>query len=253
MISLPASVQRRKLEMSSSTSRRIKNLQEAKSADDVDKVIDALVQIGQPAIPELLQYAKSPERRRWILVMRIVQKMGYPANKSAMPFIVSQASNLNSPNWNIALSMLKEIGEPAIPEVRDTLSFYSQDCDEYHPEIQGLCTLLEQMGSPVIDSLVSDLLYLLETGTDENFVDEYALWPLRKIGSPKANAAVPLLRDKILSRRKPHIRQVSIEALQDFDPSIVRTLVPILCDCLADDSPAIRASASKILSVLERV
>jgi hypothetical protein len=236
--------------MSSLTSRLIENLQEAKSADEVDKVIDAFVQIGQPAIPELLQYVKSPERRRWILVMRIVQKMGYPANKSAMPFIVSQVSNLNSPNWSIALSMLKEIGEPAIAEVRDALHFYSQDCDEYHPEIQGLCTLLEKMGSPVIDSLVPDLLYLLETGTDENFVDEYALWPLRKIGSPRANAVVPLLRDKILSRRNPHIRQVSIEALQDFDPSIVQPLVPILRDCLADNSSAIRTGASRILSIL---
>jgi len=117
--------------------------------------------------------------------MRVLQKIGYPANRSAIPFMVSIASDMNSPGSDVAFAMLKEIGEPTIPDVRDALRYFSQDCDEYSLEIQGLCTLLEEISSPAIDPLLPDLIHLLEVGTDDNFVDEYTLWPIRKIGSPK--------------------------------------------------------------------
>ena len=63
--------------------------------------------------------------------------------------------------------------------------------------IQENCVLLEQIGSPTIAVLLPELLHLLAIGTDANYVYEYALGLIRKIGSPKANAAIPIISKKI--------------------------------------------------------
>lgn len=170
-------------------SQLIRNWEQAHSSDEISQVVDALAQIGEPVVEPLLQYARdhptsSPRHRT---VMRVLAKIGYPANRSGLSFMAGIASNQNSSAWDIAVEALKEIGEPAIGEIRETLLFCYRDLDDYRFEIQSLCILLGQMGSPVIDPLLPELLHILEIGTDENRVDEYALGPLRKIGSPKAD------------------------------------------------------------------
>lgn len=238
--------------MDNPISHLIKTLEQAKTTGEIDRAIDELAQIGETAIPDLLRSVKSPPHRKGLqkATMRILQKMGYPANRLAIPFVVGIASDINSPGWDIALTVLREIGEPTLPDILDALQYCSRDYDEYSLCIQGLCTLLEQMGSPTIDPLLPELLHLLEIGTDENLVDEYALWPIRRIGSPRADAAVPLLREIITGKRSDHIRRVAIEALQDFAPPVIQPLTPVLRGCLLDESEAIRAAAHKVLAAL---
>ena len=233
----------------------IQALDTAQTTEDLDQIINRIAQIGEPAIPELLQYEKTlysrPTRRR--TVMRIFQLMGYPTNQSALRSIVVEASRINSPGWETAMNILISIGEPAILEVGSALHFYFMDLDKYHPEIQGLCVLLEQMGSPLIDPLLPELLHLLEEGTDSNFVDEYALWAIRKIGSPKADASIQILNRIILSKRGEHIRKIAIDALRKFDASGIRPLLPVLRGCLSDPSAAVRASSQKVLEYLGEI
>jgi len=232
----------------------IHELDGAKSPEDKLKPTKQLAQIGEPAVPELLRYTISPSvnisRARQNAVIKVLLFMGYPANRSAIPYMVSQASNMNSSGWEDVLEALENIGEPVIPAVRQALKFYAKDLNEYSIEIQGLCLLLEQMGMPAIEPLAPDLLQILVAGTDENHVDEYALRPLRKIGSPKADAAIPILEKIIAGQRRNYIRKVAINALEDFDPSAVRRLVPILKQYLSDEAEKVRESARKILKDL---
>jgi hypothetical protein len=241
--------------MSKSINEQIQALVAAKTRDEMIQISNRIAEIGEPAIPELLQYANqlSPRTGKLATVIRIFQKIGYPANRLAIPLLVSTASNTNSSGWEEAMDTLIEIGEPALSEVHNAIQFYSKDLDFYNPEIQGLATLLKLMGSPTIDSLLPDLVFLLKAGTDENHVDEYALWALRKIGSPKADVVLGYLSEIISSYRSKEIRKASIEALNDFDRSTVRSLIPVLRNCLFDDEEAVRHSAEEILQVLGEV
>jgi hypothetical protein len=237
--------------MSDSISQLIQAAATAKTIEEKDKFINQLAQIGEPAIPEMLKYERTHgvvAEHEWVL--KIYQLIGYPANRSAIPSIVAHASIINSNYWEIAMDILISIGEPAIPDVRETLRYCFKDLVEYCLEIQGLCVLLEQMGSPLIDPLLPELLFLLENGTDENYVDDYALWPIKKIGSPKADAAIPFLSRTILSKRGEYFRKASIEALLSFDLEGIRPLLPMLRECLSDPSGAIRASAKKVLEAI---
>jgi hypothetical protein len=67
-------------------------LDAARTTEEVIQVSSRIAKIGEPAIPELLRYAKQLYPRPGGLgtVMRIIQTMGYPANRSAIPFIVSR-------------------------------------------------------------------------------------------------------------------------------------------------------------------
>jgi len=230
-------------------------LDTAQTNEEVIQVSKRIAEIGESAIPELLQYAKQlyPRPSGLASVMRILKLMGYPANRSAFPFIVSQASNINSSGWETALNTLIEIGEPALPELRNALQFYTQDLDEYQNEVQGLAILLKLMGSPLIDPLLPDLLLILEAGTDENHVDEYILLPLGEIGSPKADDALNYLHTIIASSRSKQIRKASIDSLSKFEHSKIRSFIPVLRDCLYDDDEVIRTSAVKILNYLGEI
>jgi len=228
------------------------SLEAVKSIKEMNEVSNKIADIGEPAVLYLLQYAKPPRFSAGsdIIVMRILQKIGYPGNRAALTYIVSHASDINSTAWEVAMDILVSIGEPAMSEVHEALQFYSRKPFSYRFEIQGLTTLLEKMGSPLIDPLLPDLLVLLRVGTDRNEVGEYAISPIRMIGSPKADKALKYLGKIISSQCKKRIRKLSIEALSDFDPEAVRPLVPVLQDCLSDQDDEIRQCAENILKVL---
>ena len=94
--------------MDNSISQLIRTLDMARTTDDVEQIINRIADSGESAIPELLQYEKTLYRQPsgYKSVMRIYQLMGYPANRSAIPTIVSQASSMNSPGCEIALAKL---------------------------------------------------------------------------------------------------------------------------------------------------
>lgn len=238
--------------MSNSISQLIQSLDTALTIDDVEQVIKSIAQIGETAIPALLEYEKTLYRQpsRYKTVMKIYQLMGFPANHSAIPSIVSQASRSNSPGWGIALSILLSIGPDAIPEIRNALHFYFKDLDSNSLEIEALCVLLKKINSPTIDPLLPELLFLLENGTDENHVDEYAIASIKLIGSPNANAAIQILGKIILSKRSDRIRKISIDALRDFDITVVRFLAPILQESVNDSSSVIRSSSQEVLNLI---
>jgi HEAT repeat protein len=238
--------------MSEKISELLIELDSAETRDQINQIVDRIAKFGELAVPELIQYVKQSTSGHGakVSVIRILQKMGYPANRPALQFMVGQASNINSSGWEIVLSALVDIGEPVIPEVRDAVRFYSLNINNYSIEIQGLATLLELMGSPRIDPLLPELLFLLESGTDENEVDLYALWPLRKIGSPKADIALDQIAKIISSHRSTTTRKAAIDTFIYFDLSAVRPFVHILKDCLSDDEKTIRESAVKILNAL---
>ena len=239
--------------MNATVPQLIQNLEHTASDVEMKQTMDALVQKGSESVPDLLSAVGNLPQRKGLrrTVTQIFQRIGYPSNTAAIPFLVGIASDINSPGWENALTALKEAGEPILPQVHEAIQFYSKDYDQYGLYFQGLCTLLEEMGSPIIDSLLPDLLQLLEVGTSDNFIDEYALWPLSKIGSPKADAAVSILKQKIQAKDQGEVRPAFILALQYFDLASVKQLAPVLYECLSNPSIPVQESARKILSLIE--
>ena len=64
--------------------------------------------------------------------------MGWPMNANALEFIVSDASNVNSSNYENSRSALLAIGKAVLPEIGFALEFYRRDVEFYRAEIQSL-------------------------------------------------------------------------------------------------------------------
>jgi len=209
----------------------------------------ALIALGERAIPCLIGALEmSDYQQAWPRIMQIIQQIGGPKSRSAVPVLLTFLKDGNKPYYGPAFQTLLQMGESVVINAHDILTYCWSD-DSW---VQGVCVLLERMDSIRLDMLLSALLNLLRIGTDENCLDESAIGPLCKIGSPKADAAIPLLIEKIDSSRGDDIRLAAMEALPRFDPQAVQVAVPVLQNALADPSEQVRDEARKVLDWLER-
>jgi hypothetical protein len=165
----------------------------------------------------------------------VLDVIGFPDNRVALPYVVSMAADINSINWELAVDILQRLGTDAVPEIRVALRAYSQDYEEYNLYIQGLCQVLEGMPPDVSKQAMPELLTLFEEGTDGNYGDEFALWPLKKIGSPNGDSVIPMLAGKISAKnRSVRIRKKCIEALRHFDQEKIKPCVHQLRNAIQD-------------------
>jgi len=220
-------------------------------SEQKERAFLSLLTLGDQALPCLIgalsmkKYAPA-----WPLLIQIIQIIGTHASiDDAIPPLLRFLKDSNKPIYEVAYKSLLTMGDVVLYNARDILAYCWSD-DVW---IQEVCVLLTNMNTVHLDMLVPEILHLFEIGTDENCLDEHVIDLLCKIGSPKANAVVPLLQEKILSRNRESIRHASIEALQYFDPSIIRPLIPLLRECLSDPSEAIRSSAKKVLEALDEM
>jgi len=237
--------------MNPQISEQIEALKCALRIEDIDQAVDELARHGENAMPGLLEATKAIPamkllRRRFI---KAIRKIGYPANASAIALLVCTAADVNSPSNGLAVETLKEIGAPAVPQIRQTLLFNANGECQDAAAVDSLCGLMAALGSPVIDPLLPELLDLLRR--QDSWFDLAAIAPLGVIGSPNANAAIPILQEKFLDQsRLLAVRKAAIEVLDKFDPLTVRPLAGDLRVCASEQPEPIRTSAQKILSWL---
>jgi hypothetical protein len=234
--------------------KMMKELTETKTQRIRSSILQKLAANGEEIVPWVLEYAIiPPSQPKSLSVLEFLDEISYPRNKESLKHIVSVISNPNDLGWEMAFTIAMRIGEPIIPEIRESIRYYMNDLDFNNLCIQGLCQFLEEADPIYAAEALPELIDLLKSGTDKNHVDEYALWPIRKIGSPKANVVLELLGKIIISKRGLPIRKASIDALTSFDPLAVQLLTNVLKACLSDESKAIRESAKNILSRWARV
>jgi hypothetical protein len=239
-------------DMDSRIPNLIEEMMRADTLDEIRHLQDEIAVFGEAAVPDLLAASKAIPRSlaksSWIV--EVLVKIGYPANQLAILSLVDHACNSNSPGYEIAFDAVLSIGEPTIPAVRDCLQFYSRSRYDDGNAIMELCYLINHSDPCLAEQLVPDLIGLLEK--KHKWYAEYVIETLCKVGSPKADLAIPLLREKILDNSRSHrrrsVRKAAIEALPCFDPAVVKPLIPILRDCLRDKSEIIQESARKTLT-----
>ena len=115
----------------------------------MDSLVDALVNLGEPAIDALLE--KMPglvTSRLHFYGAHIFARVGYPANFKALEFMVSDVSNINSSTYEISYDALLKIGRPILPIIEKALDFYRrQDSEGNITEIESLEDLKNQIVS----------------------------------------------------------------------------------------------------------
>lgn len=231
----------------------IEQLEAAKNDTAAEELAVArFVEAGDAAISALVKYAESKVISHWIrpATLNVLNQTGKPLTHEAIQFALGIAMDANAPGWPEAQEMLTSAGDAALPEIRETLRWYY---DVERNQILGLgelYVLLEMMPLDVLVPLLPELLHLFSIGVPDYGVDHLALLPLGKIGSPDADAALPIIERKLKQDTRSRIHHQCLEALPHFSSESVRPLLPSIKPYLSHEDPKIAALAADLVTRL---
>ncbi|MFL5246025.1 MAG: hypothetical protein ACJ8FY_28475 [Gemmataceae bacterium] len=155
-----------------------------------EAAIEGLRKIGQAAVPALVHIIPKKMTDQIIALKRI----GYPANAEAIPYLVEELKYAGSypPKEAEIVEALILIGIPAIEELHQAIMSQAKN----GLMINHIAEILLTFEAPSIGCLMPTLIHALKAGLD------YDPWYYRglmelieKIGSPLAEAAIPILCD----------------------------------------------------------
>jgi HEAT repeat protein len=181
---------------------------------------DALIRVGEPAVPALIDVLNGPNWEMRVCAAEVLSRIGPPARGAVASLI--QAVGIPDPRHERttlvrhAIRALGRIGpdaKVAIPTLNRLLE--KHDIDEF-----DIVMALTDVGAPPCRRLVNELL---RDG------DSYAASQLAWLG-PKARETVPALR-AVLADRRPQTRFSAAIAIAFIDPSAPEAL-PVLIEAL---------------------
>ena len=164
-------------------------------ATDVHKQIEALVKIGEPAVPDLIDLLKLIKEA----VAEALGKIGEPA----VPYLIKALQDENFHVSSGAASALGKVGMPAMPHLIKAIQ------DEYWLMRQGAVHALGEIGSR---EAVSHLMEALKD--EDGRVCSAAASALKIIGEPVVPDLVQALMDKDGS-----VRHMAAVALGEIGPA----------------------------------
>lgn len=117
----------------------IEQVEQAKTSQEIASLIDKLVELGPVSVTALLEKMPKPVHARLHFIgAKVFARIGYPKNREALDFMVSDASNINSSAYEISRKALLSIGRPVLPNISHALKFYRRDNESYKFEIESL-------------------------------------------------------------------------------------------------------------------
>jgi len=163
--------------------------------DTVERAIEGLAKIGQPAIPPLIKALKEKREKAGSLVQAILIKIGPPA----IPDLIKLLRDRDKFLRDAAAGMLKMIGEPAIPDLIKVL----KDKNDRSPPLAA--NILIELGQPALPLLI-------EAFKDEKAASRFIVSQvLVLIGKEAMGPLTELLKDK-----DEGVRKAAADAIEEI-------------------------------------
>ena len=202
-------------------------------------VVNALVSLGDRAVPYACRGLQYPERRK--LALRVLKKIG-PNAKGAVGCLV-QALQDDDPGFQSDVQFtLAAIGPDAAPATAALVKSLSSEDDRVR---HSALYALRKIG-PGASAARKRLLAELQ---EEDFDALAAAWALAQIAPDDKDVAVQLLPALVrgLNSSDHHVRADSIEALVTCKAAGEKAVPILTAIAQKDDDPAMRAAAEEAL------
>lgn len=170
-------------------------------ADEVtrERLIRELASQPDEIVDVLVQTLKYGPKRRWKTAIQVLRAMEYPRNAFALPQLITELSDRNSPAWEEVVAVLIDMGPMVVVPIFIRTMLKKSSQPYWIDTIVGICTMLslasvERRFAVACGPVVA---YLLNQGTLsdewETLEPEYLLDVLKKIGPECASYALPTL------------------------------------------------------------
>jgi HEAT repeat protein len=205
----------------------------------------ALVQIGGPSVPALLEILNGPDEAMRVCAAEALGEIG-PAARDAVPRLIQTVERPDDSRdgdilWRHAIDALGKIGpdaKAAVPTLMDLLGPEGDRADV------GIVVALDRLGSPpsakLVDMFVHDADDFVREGSSFTTAGLFYL-------GPKARAEAPRIR-AILADKRPALRVEAAAILAHIDPSDPVAL-SVLLEALNHD-PEDRARYGSLVDAL---
>src|SRR5690348_6084095 len=78
------------------------------------RIINDLAQHPHETLEAVTDMLKTAPKSRWKVAVQVIRAIGYPHNISAIPELIAQIGDLNSPAWREAAQTLMDMGSQVI-------------------------------------------------------------------------------------------------------------------------------------------
>ena len=190
---------------------------------DVEK---ALVRIGLPAIPALVDVLKNGES----ITVRTLSAIGLPA----LPLLLEVSGHYDEQVWSLINSSLSKMGPPVVATIEGLK----------HKDRHVRAAVAHLLAAGQMEAAVPALIETLED--EHGFVRAAAAQALGMI-APSGRAVVPALMRLRKDERGP-VRSAAVRALGRASKD---ALVPVFVESLRDEHRSVRAAAAGALSEME--
>lgn len=202
----------------------IPKLNEATFSDEQtrERIIGELASQPEETLDALLEVLKFPPKGRWPVAFQVIRAIGYPRNAVAIPALIDQISDLNSPARDEAIQALAEMGtQVVVPHLIKAILDRSQKREYWLDAIAGICSMLRAVEVEYAIRCGPVITYLLGQGIPPSELDPwYLLIVLEKIGPECAEYALPTLIDIVSREGASEIGQQAWNLIASFDEQV---------------------------------
>jgi hypothetical protein len=200
--------------------------------DQLDKAIFADEQVQEHIIQELasrpdetldetIRILKVAAKSRWGMAIKVIRAIGYPRNTKAIPQLIDQIGDLNSPAFQEAVQALNDMGvQVVVPHLIKVLGEKKPENGYWLDSIAGICSMLRSVDREYAVQCGPAIAYLLSQKIPEKELDPwYLLIVLEKIGSQCAIYALPSLIQLAREGETSETRKQARDLIMLFDPA----------------------------------
>lgn len=164
-------------------------------AEERQRIVQALASKPNETIDEIRKALQTNAKRRWKVAVQVIRIIGYPRNAVAIPELVEQVSDKNSPAWEEAIQTLVEMGtEAVVPFLIQAMWDKGQTNKYWAPAMEDICAMLSYVDQEFAEMCGPVITYLLgQNDLPDNLDLSLLLDVLEKIDSTRIEDAIPVL------------------------------------------------------------
>jgi hypothetical protein len=176
-------------------------LDEATFSDEKtrQRIIQELVSKPNETIDEVRKILQTNAKRWWRVAVQVIRAIGYPRNAVAIPELIEQISDKNSPAWEEAVQTLVEMGaEAVVPSLIQAMVDEGQTNKHWVPAMEDMCAMLSYVDQEFADLCSPVIIFLLgQHDLPESLDLSLLLNVLETIDTARIGYAIPTLIDLV--------------------------------------------------------
>jgi len=161
------------------------------------RIIQELASEPNETIDEVRKILQTNAKRWWKVAVEVIRAIGYPRNAVAIPELIEQISDKNSPAWEEAVQALVEMGAEAVaPFLIQAMLDEGQTNKYWAPALEDICATLSYVDQEFADLCGPVIIFLLGRHDLPASLDVSLLLDvLEIIDSARIAYAIPVLID----------------------------------------------------------